>query len=61
VSVPSYRRPLSEVINPLIQAGFILDRILEPLPTAEFKEKDPQDYEELMRNPGFMCIRAIKR
>jgi ubiquinone/menaquinone biosynthesis C-methylase UbiE len=61
VSVPSYRRPLSEVINPLIQAGFILDHILEPLPTAEFKEKDPQDYEELMRNLGFMCIRAIKR
>ncbi len=60
VTVPSYRRPMSAVINPLIQAGFILDQILEPLPTAEFKEKDPQDYEELMRNPGFMCVRAIK-
>jgi ubiquinone/menaquinone biosynthesis C-methylase UbiE len=61
VSVPSYRRPLSRVINPLISAGFILDRILEPIPTPEFKEKEPEHYEQLMRAPGFMCIRAIKK
>jgi ubiquinone/menaquinone biosynthesis C-methylase UbiE len=60
VSVPSYRRPLSGVINPLLQAGFVLDQILEPLPTEEFWEKDPEDYEELMRSPGFMCVRALK-
>lgn len=60
VTVPSYRRPLSGVINPLLKVGFILDQILEPLPTEEFWEKDPEDYEELMRSPGFMCIRAVK-
>jgi SAM-dependent methyltransferase len=61
VSVPSYRRPLAAVINPLIGAGFTIDRILEPQPTEEFKSADPQDYEVLMRSPGFMCIRALKR
>jgi SAM-dependent methyltransferase len=60
VSVPSYRRPLSGVINPLLYAGFILDQILEPLPTAEFKQKDPGDYEKLSSSPGFMCIKAHK-
>lgn len=60
VRVPSYRRPLGEVINPLIRAGFILERILEPLPTEEFREKAPEDYEELIRRPGFMCLRAVK-
>lgn len=60
VRVPSYRRPLSEVINPLIRAGFIVERILEPIPTEEFKQKAPEDYEELSRIPGFMCIRASK-
>jgi len=60
VGVPSYRRPLSEVINPLLRAGFILDHILEPLPTEEFKAQDPKDYEELIRSPGFMCVRAVK-
>lgn len=61
VRVPSYRRPLGEVINPLIQAGFIVDAILEPRPTEQFKQKDPEDYDALMRNPGFLCIRAVKR
>lgn len=60
VRVPSYRRPLSEMINPLVRAGFILEQIVEPLPTEEFRQKDPGDYEVLSRSPGFMCVRAIK-
>ena len=60
VRVPSYRRPLAEVINPLVEAGFVLDRLLEPLPVEEFRERASEDYEELMRRPGFMCVRAIK-
>jgi SAM-dependent methyltransferase len=61
INMPSYRRPLAEVVNPLLAAGFILDKLLEPLPTEEFKQADPEDYEKLMRNPGFMCLRALKR
>ena len=60
VEVPSYRRPLAEIINPLIETGFMLEKVLEPLPTDEFKINAPKDYEELMRQPGFMCIRAVK-
>jgi SAM-dependent methyltransferase len=60
VRVPSYRRPISGVINPLVKAGFILEQILEPLPTEEFSLVDPDDYEELTRSPGFMCVRAVK-
>jgi SAM-dependent methyltransferase len=60
VNMPSYRRPLSAVINPLLKAGFILEQILEPLPTQEFKEDEPEEYEQLMRSPGFMCLRASK-
>lgn len=58
VNMPSYRRPLSAVINPLLKTGFILEQILEPLPTQEFKEDEPDEYEQLMRSPGFMCLRA---
>jgi ubiquinone/menaquinone biosynthesis C-methylase UbiE len=60
VEVPSYRRSLAEIFNPLVEAGFTLDKVLEPLPTEEFQEKAPKDYEELTRQPGFMCIRAVK-
>jgi len=60
VSVPWYRRPLSEILNPLIDAGFHLDRVLEPVPTDDFRKADPRRYEELTREPGFICIRALK-
>ncbi|MBW6465316.1 MAG: class I SAM-dependent methyltransferase [Brevefilum sp.] len=60
VEVPSYRRSLAEIFNPLIKAGFTLDTVLEPLPTEEFKVSSPKDYEELTCQPGFMCIRAVK-
>ena len=61
VRMPSYRRPLGAVVNPLLEAGFTLDRILEPRPTEQFKQHDPVDYEELLKHPGFLCVRAIKR
>ena len=60
VRVPSYRRPMSAVTNPLVKAGFILEQILEPLPTQEFKEDEPEDYEKLIHSPGFMCVKAMK-
>jgi SAM-dependent methyltransferase len=60
VRMPSFRRPLGETINPLLEAGFRLERILEPRPTEEFREADPKHYEELSRRPAFLCISARK-
>lgn len=60
VQMPSFRRPLQEIINPIIDTGFRLDKILEPKPTAEFAEADPKHYAELNKLPGFLCIRAVK-
>jgi ubiquinone/menaquinone biosynthesis C-methylase UbiE len=59
VSMPSFRRPLMDVFNTLSAAGFCVDRVLEPLPTAEFKEQDPEEYARLMERPGFLCVRAV--
>lgn len=61
VEVPSYRRPLSEVINSVVDAGFELERFVEPLPTQEFAKADPVRYERLMRRPGFVCVRARRK
>jgi SAM-dependent methyltransferase len=58
--MPFYRRPMSQVLNPLIEAGFTFDRILEPQPLPEFKEQYPEGYERLMKQPGFICVRAFK-
>lgn len=61
VDVPFYRRPLAEMINPLVAAGFELDRLVEPQPTEQFAERWPERYEKESRNPVFLCIRASKR
>jgi ubiquinone/menaquinone biosynthesis C-methylase UbiE len=61
VSVPSFRRPLMDVFNTLSEAGFWVDRVLEPLPTDEFKEQDPEEYARLMERPGFLCVRAARK
>lgn len=60
VDVPWYRRPLSEVVNPLIEAGFILDRLLEPRPAKEFQEVASEEYDRHSREATFIHIRARK-
>lgn len=61
VTVPTYRRPLQGLLGPLMAAGFTLERLLEPTPVPAFQQSDPRHYEELSRQPGFLCIRAVKR
>lgn len=58
--VTSYRRPLTAFINPLVQAGFTLDHLLEPLPTEAYRQADPEGHAQLMQRPGFLCVRARK-
>lgn len=60
VLMPSFRRPLSAVTEPLSDAGFLIERLVEPRPTEEFRRADPRHHEELMREPGFLCVRARK-
>jgi SAM-dependent methyltransferase len=60
VVVPFCYRSMSGFLNPLIEAGFNLERIIEPVPVEAFKEVEPEDYERLMRQPGFLSMRACK-
>lgn len=60
VDMRSYRRPLHEVLNPLASAGFRIEKIVEPLPTDDFKSADLKEYEKLMKFPSFLCLSAVK-
>lgn len=60
VVMPFYRRPLSAMTETLWQAGFVIERLIEPLPTEDFKNADPEGYARLNQFPAFMCIRARK-
>jgi SAM-dependent methyltransferase len=51
-----YIRPLNEVLRPIIQSEFKIISIDEPLPNEECKRIDPESYQRLMTQPGFLFI-----
>ena len=57
--IVSYRRPYSAILQPLIEAGFRINRITEPAPTAQFQAMDAMRYERALHWPMFLCIRAL--
>ena len=58
--MPSHYHSLGCLANALTGAGFLIDRILEPKPTEEFKAADARRYDKLTRFPLFICFRAVK-
>jgi SAM-dependent methyltransferase len=52
--------PLELTCEELYQAGFLIERLVEPRPAAEAAEIDRETYERLLREPsGFIAIRAV--
>lgn len=58
--VKKYHRTFSTTVNTLIQAGFCIEKMIEPLPTSEILEKYP-DYADLFHKPDFLLIKASKK
>ena len=56
--VEFFRRSLTEVISSVIESGFTIEKLVEPIPTAEFKLAKPEAWERLMRQPEFLIIQA---
>ena len=57
--VKIYHRTFSTVINTLVDAGFTVERLVEPVPTAEMLREYP-DYADLLHKPDFLLVRARK-
>lgn len=57
--VKKYHRTFSTVINTLVENGFIIERLLEPVPSPEMVEKHP-DCADLLHKPDFLLVRARK-
>lgn len=55
-----YKRPLNEIINPVINAGFCIEQLSEPKPTNEFKELCPEYWNILVNQPEYLIIKATK-
>ena len=55
-----YHRTFSYIVNTLINAGFTIEKMLEPLPSPELLEKYPEHY-DLFHKPDFLIMRSKKR
>lgn len=58
-NVKKYHRTFSTIINTLINAGFSIEKMIEPLPTEEMLKQYP-NYKDLFHKPDFLLIRVKK-
>ncbi len=58
-NVKKYHRTFSTVINTLIAGGFAVEKLIEPLPTAEILKEHP-DQEDLFHKPDFLLVKVKK-
>lgn len=59
VEIPYYRRSLSAMLDPILDAGLRIDRVVEPQPTEGFEEAWPERYERESKRPVFIAVRAV--
>jgi SAM-dependent methyltransferase len=60
-SVTFWRRPLTAITAAISDAGFIIDRIMEPPPLPELQQRDPRAYNKIRTRPAFLFFRLVKR
>lgn len=53
-----YHHTLHELADSLYKAGFVIERLLEPQPLPELKAADPKIYENILKKPWFLFVRA---
>src|SRR6266699_1698045 len=58
--VPFWREPLSALCTAATDAGFLIEKLIEPLPAESMREDYPEEYEKLSREPGFLILRLLK-
>ena len=56
--VEFFRRSLTEIVASINDGGFVIDRLVEPVPTEEFRVTKPDSYARLMNQPEFLIILA---
>lgn len=54
-----YRRPLSWTFQAVRDAGFAVDKLVEPMPAPEAAEADPKWAANLRTKPRFLYFRAV--
>ena len=55
-----WREPLSALCTAATDAGFVIQKLIEPVPAETMRERYPEDYKKLSEEPGFLILRLLK-
>ena len=58
-NVKKYHRTFSSIVNTLIEVGFSINKMIEPLPTEEILSQYPA-YKDLFHKPDFLLVKCTK-
>jgi hypothetical protein len=51
--VPFWREPLSALCAAATDSGFLIEKLIEPVPAETMREHYPEGYEKLSKEPDF--------
>ncbi len=54
IEIKVYHRPISKMIEHIIESGFTIEKLVEPQPIKELRKEEPKRYEKLTKIPTFM-------
>jgi hypothetical protein len=54
-------RTVDVAVWAVAEAGFLIERLVEPLPTDAMRERWPDDWDKLHIRPGFLVLQLVKR
>ncbi|MBA2507502.1 MAG: methyltransferase domain-containing protein [Nocardioidaceae bacterium] len=55
-----WRQPLERWCAEFVEAGFVIEALVEPRPLPEMADRYPDVHAQLMREPGFIAFRLAK-
>ena len=58
--ITAWRMPLTQMTAEFAEAGFLIDRLVEPAPQPEMAKSHPESYQRLSTEPAFILFRLVK-
>ena len=59
-TVTTWRKSYAEISSEINAAGFLIEQIVDPIPTEDMKTESPQKYLKLSKIPEFTVFRLYK-
>ncbi len=59
--VSAWRRPLTAIRDEFHEAGFVIERLVEPRPVPEMAEVYPDEFHRLESSPAFIAFRLVPK